>query len=82
MARYIKKFSRIGHSLGPSEERGFEMWAGYDIVGVDGDLSYAGLIRVDGWPDAKLAERGVTTFTVVEPDDEAMYATLEIARER
>lgn len=82
MARYIKKFARIGHSLGPSEERGFELWVGYDIAGVEADLSYAGLIRVDDWPDDKLAERGVATFTVVQPDDAEMYEKLEIERER
>ena len=82
MAKYIKRFSRIGHSLGPSEERGFELWAGYDIVGVDEDLSHAGLISVDDWTEQQLAERGVTAFTIVEPDDVAMYEKLEIERKR
>ena len=48
VGRYIKKFGRVGHALGPSEERGFAMWVGYDIVGVDDDLSALGLVRVDG----------------------------------
>lgn len=68
MARYIKKFSRVGHSLGPSEERGFAMWVGYDIVGVDDDLSDHGYIKVEGWSDAQLAAYGVTGFKVVDPE--------------
>lgn len=62
MSRYIKKFSRIG-SIGPSEERGFGLWVGYDIDGVDEDLSEAGLIRVDDWTEEELRKRGVTSFT-------------------
>lgn len=62
MGRYIKKFTRIG-SIGPTEERGFAMWVGYDIAGVEEDLSEHGLIRVDDWTDAQLAERGVSAFT-------------------
>lgn len=65
MGRYIKKFARIGHSLGPSEERGFAMWVGYDIEGVTDDLSAHGLIRVDGWPDERLAAYDVVTFKPV-----------------
>jgi hypothetical protein len=67
VARYIKKFTRVG-SIGPNEERGFGIWVGYDIAGVDDDLSGDGLIRVDDWTDAQLAERGVVTFTRVEPE--------------
>ncbi len=80
MSRYIKKFGRIGHALGPSEERGFAMWAGYDIVGRDDDLSAAGLINVDGWTESQLAPYGVTTFTRVEPDDGGTYRKLGIER--
>lgn len=80
MSRYIKKFGRIGHALGPSEERGFALWAGYDIVGVGGDLSAAGLMNVDGWSDAELEPYGVTTFTRVEPDDAETYRKLGIER--
>ncbi|HKO55320.1 MAG TPA: hypothetical protein VJ276_05540 [Thermoanaerobaculia bacterium] len=68
MARYIRKFSRIGHSLGPSEERGFAMWVGYDIVGVDGDLSHHGYINVEGWSDEQLAPYDVATFMPMEPE--------------
>jgi hypothetical protein len=62
MARYIRKLSRIGHSLGPSEERGFAMWVGYDIADASGDLSEHGLVNADGWTDAQLAEYGVAAF--------------------
>ena len=63
MSRYIKKFKRVGHSLGPSEERGFALWVGYDIEGVSGDLADLGLINVDGWTEEELARKGVTAFT-------------------
>jgi hypothetical protein len=78
MSRYIKRFSRIGHALGPSEERGFEMWVGYDIAGVDDDLTSAGLTRVDDWSEEELARCGVKTFVRVERGDEALYAKLGI----
>ena len=80
MSRYIKKFGRIGYALGPSEERGFAMWAGYDIVGVDEDLSALGLINVDAWTEEQLAQHDVTTFIRVEPDDHATYEKLGIRR--
>ena len=64
MARYIKKFSRVG-SIGPSEERGFALWVGYDIAGTEDALSDAGLIRVDDWTDEELQKRGVTSFTPI-----------------
>jgi hypothetical protein len=80
VGRYIKKFARVGHALGPSEERGFALWAGYDIVGVDADLSALGLVRVDGWTTEELASRDVTSFTVVAPDDVQMYETLGIGK--
>lgn len=79
MGRYIKKFTRLG-SAGPTEERGFAVWAGYDIVGVDGDLSAQGLLNVDGWSEEELAARGVAAFLRVGPDDEATYAKLGIER--
>jgi hypothetical protein len=75
LARYLKKFTRVG-SIGPTEERGFAVWAGYDIVGVDDDLSRQGLIREQDAPP----DHGVTVFTRVEPDDEAMYEKLGIRR--
>ena len=67
MGRYIKRVTRVG-SMGPTEERGFGIWVGYDIAGVDDDLSEQGLIRVDDWPEEKLAEHGVVTFMAVEPE--------------
>lgn len=79
MSRYIKKFKRIG-SMGPTEERGFAVWAGYDLVGIDDDLSEHGLIKVDDWPEARIAEHGIATFARVEPGDEATYAKLGIPR--
>ena len=73
MAFYIKKHTRVG-SLGPTEERGFALWTGYDIVGVDDDLSSVGLQRVDTWPEE------IKSFKRVEPDDAAAYAALGIRR--
>jgi len=66
VSRYIRNVARVAASLGPTAERGFRVWVGYDIAGVDDDLSEHGLIRVDGWRDEQLAERGVTSFTSVE----------------
>lgn len=65
MGRYIKKFRRIGHALGPSEERGFAMWVGYDIEDVNEDLSGQGFIRVDGWTAEQLAPYDIVTFKPV-----------------
>ncbi len=79
MARYLKKFTSIG-SAGPTEERGFAIWAGYDIVGVDDDLSSHGLLKADHWTSDEIAVRGITTFLRVEPDDDATYAKLGIER--
>ncbi|HMC22417.1 MAG TPA: hypothetical protein VKL19_11245 [Thermoanaerobaculia bacterium] len=76
MGRYIKKFARVGHSLGPSEERGFALWVGYDIEDRTGDLLKLGLINVDGWPEDELRSRGVTTFTSVAADDAEMREKL------
>jgi hypothetical protein len=81
MGRYIKKFTRVG-SMGPTEERGFAIWAGYDIAGVDGDLSELGLIDVGDWPAEKLAQHGVKTFLRIEPDDDGTYEKLGIPRRR
>lgn len=81
MARYIKQFKRLG-SAGPTEERGFAIWAGYDIVGVDDDLSGRGLVKVEGWSENEIASHGVTTFMRVAPDDEATYAKLGIERKK
>jgi len=78
MGRYVKKLGRIGFALGPSEERGFAMWAGYDIVGVDEDLSRHGLVKVDDWSDEKLAGLGVIEFVRVEPDDRELRAKIGI----
>ena len=78
MARYIKKFNRIGFALGPSEERGFAMWVGYELEAIDEDLSASGLIRVDGWTAEQLAEYGVATFAHVPAGDVAMYEKLGI----
>lgn len=77
MARYVKKLTRLG-SIGPTEERGFAVWVGYDIVGVDEDLSAHGLIRIENAP----AAHGVTVFTRVEPDDGDTYDKLGIQRRR
>lgn len=38
------------------------MWVGYDIAGASGDLSPYGLVNVDGWSEAQLAEYGVAAF--------------------
>jgi hypothetical protein len=48
--------------MGPTEERGFAIWVGYDIDGVDDDLSEHGLTRIDDDADA----HGVTTFTPID----------------
>lgn len=79
MSRYIKKFKRVG-SMGPTEERGFAVWVGYDLVGIDGDLSEHGLVNVEDWPEDRIAEQGVVTFTRVEPEDEATYEKLGLRR--
>jgi hypothetical protein len=81
MSRYIKRFQSLG-SAGPTEERGFAIWAGYDIVGVEDDLSAQGLVKVDGWSEEEIAARGVTMFLRVEADDDATYAKLGIERKR
>ena len=77
MSRYIKKFKSTT-ALGPTEERGFALWVGYDIEGVSNDLSSAGLMKVDDWSEEMLRERGITSFTRVEPGDSATYEKLGI----
>ena len=79
MGRYIRKLRTVS-SIGPNEERGSGIWVGYDIAGVDDDLSAQGLIRVDDWPEERLAEHGVKSFARVEPNDRRMYETLGIQR--
>jgi hypothetical protein len=79
MARYLRKLPPLG-SLGPTEERAFAVWAGYDIVGVEDDLSYAGFERVDHWTDEQLAARGIVAFTRVDPADTELYEKLGIRR--
>ena len=79
MSRYIKKF-RSTIALGPTEERGVPLWVGYDLEGVNDDLSDAGLMRADDLTGEELRERGVTTFTRVAAGDQAMYEKLGIAR--
>lgn len=59
VARYIKNVRKQSMSMGPTEERGAALWVGYDLDGVDDDLSHLGLLKVD---DAEAARRGVTTF--------------------
>jgi hypothetical protein len=77
MSRYIKKFARLT-ALGPNEERGAGLWVGYDIEGVSDDLSYAGLICVDGWTEDALRARGIRSFTRVRPEDEELCGKLGI----
>jgi hypothetical protein len=60
VARYIKNVRRQSISMGPTEERGAALWVGYDLDGVDDDLSQHGLIKVDTEEEA--ARYGVTTF--------------------
>jgi hypothetical protein len=79
LSRYIKKF-RSTTALGPTEERGVPLWVGYDIDGVDDDLSHAGLLKIDNLSDDDLRERGVTTFIRVAAGDQATYDKLGIAR--
>ncbi len=59
VARYIKNVRRQSMSMGPTEERGAALWVGYDLAGVDNDLTQLGLLKVD---DATAARHGVTTF--------------------
>jgi hypothetical protein len=75
VSRYIKKFKSTT-ALGPTEERGFALWVGYEIEGVDGDV--AGMVNVDDWSFEKLRELGVTTFTRVGIGDVVMRTKLGI----
>jgi len=63
VARYIKNVRKQSISMGPTEERGAALWVGYDLDGVDGDLSHLGLIKVD---DEEAARRGVTVFREID----------------
>jgi hypothetical protein len=81
MSRYIKKF-RSTTALGPTEERGVPLWVGYDIEGVDEDLSGIGLLKADDFAEDDLRERGITKFTRVAAGDQTMYEKLGIARKR
>lgn len=65
MARYIKNVRRTSISMGPTEERGAALWIGYELDGIDRDLSDHGLIRVDD--DATAARYGVNDFACVDP---------------
>jgi hypothetical protein len=76
MARYVRKFGRIGHALGPSEERGFALWVGYDIESPPADSAQLGFIPVDGWPQEKIDELGVKSFVVVRAGDIEMRRKL------
>lgn len=73
VARYIKNVRKQSISMGPTEERGAALWVGYDLDGVDGDLSHLGLLEVD---DETAARHGVTEFLAADP------ATLGIDRKR
>jgi len=79
VSRYIKKF-RSTTALGPTEERGVPLWVGYDIEGVDDDLSAAGLTKANDLTDDELRERGVITFTRVAAGDQATYEKLGIVK--
>jgi len=59
VARYIKNVRKQSISMGPTEERGAALWVGYDLEGVDDDLTHLGLMKVD---DEEAARRGVTAF--------------------
>ena len=78
MSRYLKKFKSTT-ALGPTEERGFALWVGYEIEGISDDLSHLGLVNVDDWSEEMLRERGVTAFTRVEAGDVEMYVKLGIS---
>lgn len=80
MGRYVRKVKGIG-SIGPNEERGAAaVWIGYELVGIDDDLTHVGLERIDGWPEDRIAALRVTGFTRVEPDDRVMHERLGIGR--
>lgn len=66
-------------SLGPSEERRFEMWVGYEFPDNNLDLQSRGFICVDDWSDDELAARGITTFSHVHLEDRDLLARLGIA---
>lgn len=69
MARYVRRFSRIGHSLGPSEERGFELWAGFEIEQLDGDPADYCLLDASSMSAEDLARLDVVTFRQVTEEE-------------
>jgi hypothetical protein len=77
VGRYIRKLTRVG-SAGPTEERAFAIWAGYDLEGIEEDLSAQGLVRVDDWEPEQLSQYGIAKFLRVEQGDQHMYEKLGI----
>ena len=59
VARYIKNVRKQSMSMGPTEERGAALWVGYDLDGVDDDLTHLGLVKAD---EEMAARHGVTAF--------------------
>ncbi len=66
--------------MGPTEERGFAVWVGYDIAGVDDDLTPLGLTKIDDWLPEQIAAHGIKTFAHIAPDDHAALTALGIRR--
>lgn len=65
VSRYIKNVRRMSVALGPTEERGAALWVGYDLPGVDDDLTHLGLVKAD---DETAARYGVREFLRVDPE--------------
>jgi hypothetical protein len=78
MHRYIRKFGRVGLSLGPSEERRFEMWVGYELPFPPQELESRGFVCVDEWPAEKLVEYEIDSFTPVSATNIALQRSLGI----
>jgi hypothetical protein len=78
MHRYIRKFGRVGMSLGPSEERRFEMWVGYELPFEPSRVENRGFVCVDDWPAEKLAEHEIDHFTTVKESDHSLQRSLGI----
>lgn len=76
MGLYIRKFSKASVSLGPSEERGFGLWAGYELVGIEEDLSALGFTNVSSWTTHQLAQHGIVAFTTVDGSDRQLVERL------
>src|SRR5207248_8035880 len=81
LSRFINDRDAIC-GLGSPEERGVPFWVGYDIDGVDDDLSDFGLLKADDLSDDELRERGIKAFTRVAAGDQAMHDKLGIARKQ